>query len=55
VLTKRPGNGANQTDSGQNNLSPGADRWLERSATYPGIAAAMGAQWGAWLNQRAKQ
>lgn len=43
---------ANQTDSGQNRLSPGEDRWLERSATYPGIAAAMGAQWGAWLNQR---
>lgn len=35
---------ANQTDSGQNNLSPSDDRWLERSATYPGIAAAMG-QW----------
>lgn len=52
---KRVERWANQTDSGQNNLSPGADRWLERSATYPGIAAAMGAQWGAWLNQRAKQ
>lgn len=43
---------ANQTDSGQNRLSPGENRWLERSQTYPGIAAAMGAQWGAWLNQR---
>lgn len=37
---------ANQTDSGQNRLSPGAGRWLERSKTYPGIAAAMGDQWG---------
>lgn len=37
---------ANQTDSGQNRLSPGEDRWLERSKTYPGIAAAMGDQWG---------
>lgn len=37
----------NQTDSGQNRLSPGENRWLERSATYPGIAAAMGNQWGA--------
>lgn len=37
---------SNQTDSGQNNLSPGEDRWLQRSATYPGIAAAMGDQWG---------
>lgn len=41
---------ANQTDSGQNRLSPSATRWLERSATYPGIAAAMGNQWGGWLN-----
>lgn len=40
----------NQTDSGQNRLSPSATRWLERSATYPGIAAAMGDQWGRWLN-----
>ena len=37
---------ANQTDSGQNRVSPSADRWLERSKTYPGIAAAMGDQWG---------
>lgn len=37
---------SNQTDSGQNRLSPGAGRWLERSATYPGLAAAMGEQWG---------
>lgn len=44
---------ANQTDSGQNRLSPSDTRWLERSATYPGIAAAMGAQWGAWLAGRA--
>lgn len=43
---------ANQTDSGQNRLSPGENRWLERSATYPGIAAAMGEQWGKWLNAR---
>lgn len=40
---------ANQTDSGQNNLSPGDDRWLQRSATYPGIAAAMGDQWGRYM------
>lgn len=36
----------NQTDSGQNKLSPSENRWLERLATYPGIAAAMGDQWG---------
>lgn len=37
---------ANQTDTGQNRLTPGADRWRERSRTYPGIAEAMAAQWG---------
>lgn len=37
---------ANQTDSGQNRLSPSADRWLKRSETYAGIADAMGDQWG---------
>ena len=37
---------SNQTDSGQNKLPPSDTRWLDRSRTYPGIAAAMGAQWG---------
>ena len=37
---------ANQTDSGQNKLAPSANRWKERSKTYPGIAAAMAEQWG---------
>lgn len=37
---------ANQTDSGQNRLGPSEDRWKKRSATYPGIAAAMADQWG---------
>jgi hypothetical protein len=43
-----PANGRwdNQTPSGQNNIGPSADRWKERSRTYPGIAAAMAAQWG---------
>lgn len=36
----------NQTDSGQNKLAPSADRWKERSVTYPGIARAMAEQWG---------
>jgi hypothetical protein len=44
----------NQTDNGQNRLSPSADRWLRRSETYPGIAAAMGHQWGRWLTNRQK-
>lgn len=37
---------SNQTDSGQNNLSPSSNRWADRSDTYPGIAAAMAANWG---------
>lgn len=37
---------ANQTDSGQNKLGPSEERAKQRSKTYPGIAAAMAAQWG---------
>lgn len=37
---------SNQTDSGHNRLSPAADRWAERSVTFPGIAEAMAEQWG---------
>lgn len=48
VIDGRPRWG-NQTDSGQNRLTPGADRWLLRSATYPGIAAAFGDQHGKFL------
>lgn len=44
---------SNQTDSGQNKLTPSENRWLERSKTYPGIAAALGAQYGTWLRERA--
>lgn len=32
---------SNQTDSGQNRVTPSADRWLVRSDTYPGIAIAL--------------
>lgn len=37
---------ANQTDAGQNRLSPSDDRAAKRSETYSGIAAAFAAQWG---------
>lgn len=37
---------ANQSPCGAPSLPPSADRWLARSDTYPGIAAAMGDQWG---------
>lgn len=36
---------ANQTDNGQNRLSPGAGRAMERAGTYPGVADAMAQQW----------
>lgn len=36
---------ANQTDSGQNKLSPGPERARERSRTYQGVADAMADQW----------
>lgn len=35
----------NQTDSGQNKLPPSANRWKERSRTFPGIARAFATQW----------
>jgi len=37
----------NQTDSGQNKLTPSDDRWKVRSETFQGIADAMASQWGA--------
>lgn len=43
---------SNQTDSGQNRLSPSDTRWLERSKTWPGIANAMGNQWSDWIISR---
>lgn len=36
---------ASQTDSGQNRLTPGRDRWKERAKTYAGWAEAMADQW----------
>jgi len=45
VVAGRP-RWANQTDSGQNRLGPSPDRAARRARTYPGIAAAMAAQWG---------
>lgn len=40
---------SNQTDSGQNALTPSQDRGAVRSVTFPGIAEAMAAQWSAHL------
>jgi hypothetical protein len=36
----------NQTDSGQNRLSPADDRAMKRAETYLGVADAMAEQWG---------
>lgn len=36
----------NQTDAGQNRLTPSDDRAMKRAETFPGIAAAFAAQWG---------
>lgn len=40
---------ANQTDTGQNRLSPGDERWKDRSRTYPGIADAGAAHWSQFI------
>lgn len=45
-LVKRWGN---QTDSGQNNLTPGRDRWRTRSETYQGWSEAFASQWGTYV------
>mgnify|MGYP002413712552 CR=1 FL=1 len=36
-------------------MPPGPDRWKERSRTFPGIAAAMAAQWGCEFELRLTQ
>lgn len=36
----------NQTDSGQNKLTPSSDRWKKRSEFHPGVARAMADKWG---------
>lgn len=47
ILTlPKSGRWNNQTASGQNKLTPGPNRWAERSKTYKGIAVAMAEQWG---------
>ena len=34
-------------------MSPGPDRWKERSRFFPGIATAMADQWGGWAERQA--
>lgn len=40
---------ANQTDSGQNRLSPGVNRWKDRSRTLPGVADAIVNHWSQFV------
>jgi hypothetical protein len=40
---------SNQTDGGEFAEGETRDRWIKRSRTWPGIAAAMSDQWGSWL------
>lgn len=42
---------SNQTDSGQNNATPADVRWKDRSRTFPGLADAAAAHWGAVLSR----
>jgi hypothetical protein len=46
---------ANQTDGGQNRLSPSDDRWKHRARTYLGLAEAFAAQWGGLAKPAAVQ
>lgn len=41
----------NQTDSGQNKLTPSPDRWKERARTYQGWADAMSNQWSQYIER----
>jgi hypothetical protein len=43
---------ANQTDSGQNRLTPSPSRATDRARTYPGIARAKAEQWGPYVAAR---
>lgn len=51
-ICKKPASGRweNQTQSGQNKLTPSPNRWKERSKTYHGIAEAMAQQWGTFAS-----
>lgn len=48
------GTDTHKTWSRVHRMPPGPDRWKERSRTYPGIAAAMADQWGAYAQQQEK-
>lgn len=40
---------SNQSDGGQNKLTPGPDRWKDRARTWGGIADAMVEQWSPYI------
>lgn len=45
----------NQTNSGQNRLPPGENRWRDRSRTYTGWAEAMANQWGTYCSTKPRR
>jgi hypothetical protein len=45
----KPGTAEHKKWSAVHRASPGPDRWAERSATYPGLAAAAAKQWGDYV------
>ena len=51
-IVKRWGN---QTDSGQNSLTPGENRWQVRSNTYQVWANAMADQWSRFVSEKVNQ
>lgn len=51
LVPPRPGTDEHRSWSQVHRAVPGKDRWKSRSKTYPGIAAAMAAQWGGYALQ----
>jgi len=48
LIPPAPGTDEHKKWSFVHRASPGPDRWKVRSKTFPGVAAAMAAQWGDW-------
>lgn len=51
----KPGTEEHKAWSRVHRAPPGADRWKDRSRTFPGIAAAMASQWGDEILQHAER
>jgi len=51
LMPPAPGTAEHRAWSHIHRAAPGPDRWKERSRTFPGIAAAMAAQWGGYARE----